>query len=193
MAFGGNNVNWYICAMLFVMIPLSYFLITKKESFIYVLSPVAAILLWVYLKESTPDFFQAQPPSSGLIRAVCGLCFGIVAWSIYNKLIGLDNSKFLCMCLTVIEAISYLFFFLLLLTKSNEVDLMFPFFLVMPKAIAITFSERSYLSKLFKSKIFKHFGSISLYVYLNHWAAINVVRVLFAGKSYCFVYFVPLS
>ena len=179
-----NSINWYICVMLFVMIPISYFLITKRDSFIHIFSPVAAILLLGYIKESTTDFLQDESSWFLLIRAVCGLCFGIIAWTIYNKLISLENSKFLCTCLTIIETILYLIFFLLLLTKGNEANLMFPIILLMPIAIAITFSERSYLSKLFNSKIFKHFGTISLYIYLNHWAAVSVVRALFSGKSY---------
>lgn len=190
MRFASNNsITWYISVMLFAMIPLSYFLITKKESFIYIFSPVASILLWGFLKSVTPVFiFPKGEPSEwiNLLRTVCGLCFGIVAWTIYNKLISLKNCKFVCTCFTVIEVLSYLAFFLLLIFKGDEASLMFPAFWLMPIAVAISFSGKSYLSKLFKSKIFKHFGTASLYIYLNHFAALNIVMVLCAGKSYWF-------
>ena len=47
----------------------------------------------------------------GVIRALCGLCFGVIAWLIYNKLFYMVRKKSQMVLLTVMEALAWGIFF----------------------------------------------------------------------------------
>lgn len=182
---GNNSQTWYISAMLLAMIPIVYLLIKKKDFFIYVLSPLVAIISLGFLK-NTFDPIVTDDGNSRLIRACCGLCFGVLAWTMCEKISMLSNKKSNRIALTIIELFLYIFFFAVIFNCAYNPDLMFSILLLLPIAIAITFSGKSYLAELFKGKVFRCFGSISLYVYLNHNLAINISRALFLEKGYWF-------
>ncbi len=177
-----NNTTWYICAMLFVMIPLAYLAIKKRDFFVNILSLILSILLLGYCREmlnSTSSMVQ-------LIRAVCGLCFGVVAWNICNKINELNNSRKIRICLTIAEFFIYFLFFATLVANGENADWIFPVLLLLPIAIAVTFSQKSYFSVFFNAEWMKYLGIISLYIYLNHYASLQIVRSLFPSKGYAF-------
>lgn len=180
--------SWYISTLLLVMIPLVYLFIKKKDFFVYIFSPVVSILSWGYLKQSYNFAGNGEVGFWGddIIRAVSGLCFGVLAWTIYNKIIMLKDIKPIRISLTITELILYMIFFYGIFTSVDNPNITFPTMLIFPIAIAITFSGKSYVSKLFKAKWLKCLGPVSLYIYLNHYLAINIIRALFPTKSYWF-------
>ena len=119
----------------------------------------------------------------GVIRALCGLCFGVIAWLIYNKLFYMVRKKSQMVLLTVMEALAWGIFFTawFILRDSKAI---FSVMLVLPIALAITFSGKSYIYRLFHFKCMRFFSPISLAIYLNHWITRYVVVQLFPGCSY---------
>lgn len=183
-----NSATWYISAMLLAMIPLAYLFIKKKDFFVYVFSPVVSILSWGYLKQSynVMEDIDAVFWGDKIIRAVSGLCFGVLAWTIYNKISVIEDRKPIRISLTITELILYTIFFYGIFTSADNLKIIFPTMLIFPIAIAITFSGKSYASELFKAKWLKCLAPVSLYIYLNHIIAINIIRALFSAKSYLF-------
>ncbi len=183
-----NSTSWYISHMLFVMIVLVYLVIKKRDLFVNVLSLIISILLLGYCKNE--DYcFDSNSNMLRLIRAICGLCFGVVAWNIYNKINELKDTKQTRILLTIAELFIYSIFFAVLVLKGEDAEWVFPMLLLMPIAIAITFSKKSYLSSFFKARCLKHLGTVSLYVYLNHNASTQIVRAIFPDKGYVFCVF----
>lgn len=185
---GNNSQTWYLSAMFLMMIPMCYLLIKKKDLFIYVLSPLIAIIFLGVLKDAF-DPLTIDDGNSKLIRACCGLCFGVLAWTMCEKITLISNKKSIRIALTIIELILYTSFFGVMFNCAYNPGLMFSILLLLPIALAITFSRKSYLAEFFKGKIFRRLGKISLYVYLNHNLAINISRALFLEKGYWFCTF----
>lgn len=56
--------------------------------------------------------------------------------------------------------------------------------LLLPITIAIAFSEKSYLAKLFHLKIFQWVAPLSLAIYLNHSGAVQITIEYFKNLGY---------
>ena len=119
----------------------------------------------------------------GILRAFCGLCFGITAWTISHKIKSLPMNKNARILLTVTEAVLYLIFFGAWFLQKND-KVMVSASLILPVAIAITFSEQSYICKLFHYKWMKYFSPFSLTIYLNHMCARHLTGLFFEDESY---------
>ncbi len=170
--------------MLFAMLFLAYLAIKKRDLFVNILSLIISILLLGCYSNEAYDSNMLC-----FIRSICGLCFGVVAWNIYNRINELKDTKQIRICFTAAEIFIYSVFFAVLVTNGENVDWILPILLLMPIAVAITFSQKSYVSNLFKAKFMGHLGTISLYVYLNHYASIQIVRSIFPDKGYVFCVF----
>ena len=58
--------------------------------------------------------------------------------------------------------------------------------LTVPITVAITFSGKSNVSKLFRFRWMRYFSPISFDIFLNHWAARVIVENVFPARSYKF-------
>lgn len=184
----GSGIIWYISVMLLLMVPFAYLLIRKKDFFIYVFAPITAILLLGYLRiHSYPSFLSDPNIHEGyyrIIRGICGMCFGVISWTIYNKILNTKESKLFNIFLTVAEIVIYIISFAVFVLVGDKPEQILPLLLLMPIAIAITFSKKSYASKLFTAKWMSMLGTWSLYINLNHYIGICIIMVLFKGKGY---------
>lgn len=181
---------WYISAMLITMLPLVYLLLKRSDFTLYVFSPLTCVLLLGYMAQSNGFAFLGHYAlygicTGGLIRATCGLCAGICAYTICCKVKELGFNKKLRILLTIGEVALYLIFFGVWFFAENLKAIML-ITLVLPVALAITFSGRSYLKYLFCAGWMKCLAPLSLYVYLNHWGAWYIVRTRYYGRSYKF-------
>lgn len=184
-----NSPTWYLSAMYLAMLPLAYLLFSKKDFTLYVFTPLASVLLFGYLCYANDFSFEGKYFSYlvmfEIIRAVCGLCFGVCAWTMSKKIKNFAQSKSERLFLTVTEIILYTIFFCTWFFLPNNKSIM-SVQLILPIAIAITFSGRSYVVNIFRFDWMKWFAPLSLSIYLNHWAANILVSRLFWGESYIF-------
>ena len=185
-----NGQTWYISAMLICMLPLYYMLQKNKDFFLYVFSPLTALILlgYMYCEEShwltwynTYSFL-----TGGIIRGICGLCFGVVCWTIAEKILSCKHTDSQRWFFTVVEILLYLLIFAICFYPQNNYSMIYCAMLIMPVPIAITFSGVSYVGKLFRFSWMKWLSSISLAIYLNHIAEKCIVQSLFTDKSYKF-------
>lgn len=182
-----NSPSWYLSAMFIMMTPLAFLLYSKKDFTVHVFAPVSAVLLWGYMCQTNNYNFGAAGKLhgfilGGLIFAAFGLCFGICAWTIYNRIdTGLLKTQRLFF--TAAEVILWaIYFYAILFTDDNKVKMSAQF--VLPVAVAIVFSKRSYIVELFRFSWMRCFGKLSLLVYLNHLVAKCIVRDNFMDLGY---------
>ena len=180
-----NGPIWYISAMLIAMLPLCYLLIKKRDFFLYVFSPLCSVMIlgFMYMQDNPLIDINTRFGfiSGAILRAVAGLCSGVVAWLIYKKIT--DDEKHLIY--TAIEFIGWITFIIstfLQLKRDNQ--LLFVTMIYMPALIAVSFSGKSLISKLFAFSWMKYFGKLSLLIYLNHFLAQQITFKWFSQYSY---------
>lgn len=189
-----NTTVWYISAMLIVMLPLCYILIKNRDFFIYVLAPIAALLsfgfMYNHYSNHDEDGYYFK-----LVLAISGLCFGVVAWIIYKKLLSIPDNKVYRIIVTIGELLAGGLFFYTWIFHICDQKTLFCAALLLPIIIAIAFSNKSYISRLFQFKWMQYCGSLSLAIFLNHWVAVLIANALMKGKSYwvCLVMIVVLT
>lgn len=185
-----NDVDWYLSAMFLCMLPISYLLYKKRDLTMHILAPLFAVFTLGYFCQIHEYCFLPNEGMYGLFmggiyRAVCGLCFGICAYNMYIRFSRADMNENMRMLLTIAEIFLYgIFFGTWFLIRDNKALMSVVFLL--PIAIAITFSGKSYLVRLFQFEWMKYFASVSLTVYLNHWIGRVLVQKYFEGNSYGF-------
>lgn len=189
--------TWYISAMLIAGLPISYMIYKKPDFTLNVLAPLLAILTMGYMNQTDGINFIEHTRffgvlMGGIIRAVCGLCFGICAYNICAKIKRAnlnDNSRIV---LTVGEVLLYFQFFMTLFYVDN-MKATISAIIMLPIPLAITFSGKSHLGNLFKFKWMKIFGPLSLYIYLNHWPAILIITKFYMSRGLKFLLVVTFS
>ncbi len=188
-----NFHTWYISAMLISLLPLSYILFKNKDLYINVFAPVAALLTmgFMYSSEYTGSKHHLLGNNmfcgfinGGLIRAACGICFGAVAWLIYKKIDTGVKEKKQRILLTIAEILLYLLFFYVWFHTDGRPQYTYIAKLLLPVIIAVVFSQKSYISCLFKSKLFSKCGSLSLAIYLTHWAGEKIIKEFYPDESF---------
>ncbi len=180
---GMSSINvpaWYISAMLIAMLPLAYIMIKNVDSYLYVIAPFSALVLYAYMFKQDIPFMNSKFTDAflygGLIRALCGLCFGAVSFTVYIKLCETINNKPRRILITVTKIFLYTIIFIgCFLKTGDEEHTAFASMLLLPAAVAVTFSGKSYISVLFKHKFLQSIDPIILAIYLNHATAMRIV------------------
>lgn len=185
-----NGPGWYLSAMFFCMLPLSYLLYKERDFTLYILAPLLAIFTLGWICQTNDYCFLDNGEMYGLFlggiyTAVCGLCFGICAYNVYIRLLRANLNENMRMLLTFVEVFLYgVFFGTWFLIRDNRAIM--SVVLILPIAVAITFSGKSYIIKLFQFEWMKCFAPVSLTIYLNHCIGQVLVKKCFLGNSYGF-------
>ncbi|MDY4962847.1 MAG: acyltransferase [Ruminococcus callidus] len=178
-----NVPLWYISAMLLCMLPLSYLLFRKRNFTLYVFSPLAALFILGYMCQANDYNFFDNATQYGffegaIYRAMSGLCFGICAYTICEKIKRINPNKNMRCLFTVWEVLLYGLFFLELFKPSGE-QAMMGASLLLPIAVGMTFSGKCFTQRLFRFKWMKYCAPLSLYLYLNHRVGIRICEFYF--------------
>lgn len=183
------SLTWYISAMFIVMLPLSYMMYKNRSFFLYVFSPLAATLSLGYMCQTNSKYqFFSYTRLSGFVtggvwRALCGICFGVCAYTICAKLKEKNFGRAARVRMTLLEVVLYcIYVWSSFVSTDSSVHMCG--LLILPIALAITFSGQSYFGTLFRFKWMKVFGTLSLEIYLNHLIARYIVRKYYNTGDY---------
>lgn len=181
-----NGPTWYLSAMMIGMLFLGYILVRNNDFYIHVFAPLTAIMTLGYLYNVYP---KIEHNFNGVFletvtRSICGLCFGAVAWKIGKYLEKNIMNHLQKIAITFVEIVMYLTIFVSLFLWGDDSEVLHSILLVIPLALAISFSKSSYVWTFFNNKIFKLAAPLSLAIYLNHDAAKRIVVVFFSSMSY---------
>lgn len=188
-----NGPVWYLSAMFLCMLPMAYLLYKNSDFTLHILAPLMAVFTLGWLCMVNNFCFPRNgrmygPFMGGMYAAASGLCFGICAYNIYIRLYRARLNENMRMLLTVIEVFLYgVFFGTWFLIRDNQAIM--SVILLLPIAIAITFSGKSYIVRLFQFDWMKCFAPLSLTIYLNHWIGRVLVLKYFEGSCYGFCVF----
>lgn len=182
-----NPPAWFISCMLISMLPLYYIMIKHKDFFIYIFAPIAAFGTWGYMYHKGGYIGRNTWLGwcyAGIIRAVSGLCFGVIAWILYERLMKTNRSKRNRIFFTTAEVVITVVFFYVVFFSGLDATSQYCIMLLIPVIIALIFSEQSCLSALFRHKAMRYFAPLSLDIYLNQWSAMRLVNLLNPGMGY---------
>lgn len=170
---GIDNVTWYLSAMFLAMIPLYYIMRKNSDFFFFILSPMLSLgLFGAFYRSNEPLINQNKMIlifTGGFLRAVCGICFGALSYQIAEALRKKMDTKQKHIYITLTEIFLTLIFLYAWFEPTINVKVLFPMALLFPIILAIIYSQTSYISKIFNSSIFKYCGTLSLWIYLNHY------------------------
>lgn len=159
----------------------------NSDFFLYIFSPLTVLILYGYMYQMEDVMIGRSVMygifMGGLIRAAFGLCTGSVSYLLYAKIKDRFHEK-KSVFLTVCEIILYGMFFCVLFSEQITKRYTFVALILLPFAIAISFSENSYVSFLFKTEKLKTLNYITLALYLNHWSARLIVQNILPNASY---------
>lgn len=175
-----NGPTWYISAMLIVMLPMYYLLYRNRDFYLYIFCPLMALSTYGLMYHSRDSVLDAVQYlgyfDGGIVRAVCGICGGGIAYILSVYIIKSVKSKSVRIILTIAELCSYLIIFGLWFTPNQEVKVLYSIMFLMPFLVAIVFSRKSLLHSFFKKHLFRFSDSLSLSIYLNQGAALLILR-----------------
>ena len=151
-----NPPVWYLSAMYLSMLPLSYLLFKKNHFTLYIFAPLISVHLFGYLCYANDFSFEGTYFSYvvmfEIVRAVCGLSFGICAWVLSQKIQKIAQKYYIHFWLAIMEVLLYfLYFYVWFLAQENV--LIMSVQLVLPIMLAITFSGESRLSQIGRAHV----------------------------------------
>lgn len=195
--------TWYISAMLLALLPLSYIFMKNKDFYINVFAPLVAVLSmgFMYSGDFTGKTHLLGNKTwclfimGGVIRAICGICWGAVAWLIYKQLSEKVEKKKHRIFVTIAEVVVFAIFVAIWLHAGLRTEYNYIVKMLLPVLIGIVFSGKSYISEIFKHKIFSKCGSLSLTIYLTHWTAEKIVWKFNKGAGFVesLLWMVPIT
>lgn len=154
------------------MLPLVYMLYKTKDFTLYVFAPLTTVIsLGLICQINNFKIIDRNAfygiITGGIIRAMCGLFFGIIAYLIFIRLTQWKANNAGRVFLTLAEIWLY-FVLLTTLFIIRNTQAIISVLLVLPIKLAISFSGYSYIVELFKFKWMWKISPISLTIYLNH-------------------------
>lgn len=197
---GGTNISminghtWYISAMLVAMLPLAYLLLKNKDFYINILAPLGGLLLlgFMFSSEYTntrhylSQYAYCGFVMGGVLRAACGMLCGGVSWIVYKKLSSGVRTGSQRVLVTIAELLLYFLFFAIWFYADLDTKYSYISMMLIPFIMAVVFSQKSYISRIFTSRIFSFCGSLSLAVYLNQWCAEVIIMKYYPDESFKF-------
>lgn len=165
-----NGLTWYISAMLVALLILFPLLFAFKEKYTGIMAPIISLFGYSYLLATVGHFSTILPLDNGtvytgLIRGIAGMSLGSMCYKFSESLSSKKLSLYGMKLLTVIEIASYIIALMLMNTQGwIRPD----FFVVILFAIAVTltYSNKTFTTKL-KIPLSNGFlGRLSLAIYL---------------------------
>ncbi len=169
-----TEVSWYLSALLIISFLIYPILVKRKDLFCKYLAPLFVLFIYGLFSATwgTVDgpAYEVGRVYKGVLRALAGLSLGCIAYCITQKINSatenslLTNKAFLgtVEVITLFGALA----FMLLYRHANTMD--YFIILALTFGVAIAFSEKSCLNKIFRGKVFSTLGVYSLSLYLNH-------------------------
>lgn len=179
-----NGAEWYIGAMILVMLFVFPLCKKYKTLFTNVIAPVVSVFILGYLFHKYGGIANVKEYDvwtfKCILRSIADICLGTTAYSISKKLSEYNFSLTGKIILTVSELLCILFSFYFIISKENS---KYGYLVIMAlfTAIIIIFSNQSLGNDLFNNRFCRYLGRLSLPVYLIQTFARLAVVVIAPG------------
>lgn len=160
-----TGVEWYLSAMFAAMWILFPLYLKKRDTFSYIIAPLLMLfaLGWVsftYGNLTDGTGLWSGFVFKGMVRGLAEVAAGVICYEIVKKMSKINWTKLGHIVLTLIEIVCYALsslYMLFHLPSSQDTII----FLLLMVAVSITFSEQSYVFKLFKDPKWLYCSSFS--------------------------------
>lgn len=169
-----TGVSWYISAMLLAMAILHPFFKKKPEHMAYSFCPITSLLIWGLLMANYGNLgsivsWELGVFSSGLLRAVAGICAGFFLGALLQRAKEWTPTLGTKIALSVVEVLGIL---ALIRIVSREDLAMGPYDLLVVALqfgiLLVALSGKAWHTPYLSWKHSKVLSEISLYLFLNH-------------------------
>lgn len=183
-----NLPTWYIQAMLVCMLPMYYLLSRSRDTFRNVIAPLGMIFFLGFMFRQEVVFMNNGGTEhiipNGMIRGFAGLFSGCAGYILYEKLTEYDYTKAQRIMFTVLEVLLYGAVLVGCFMPYTDTKGHFMAMLLIPPAVALTFSGASNIGNLFRSPKLSILSSLSTIIYFNHWSARRIILTYMPGMSW---------
>jgi peptidoglycan/LPS O-acetylase OafA/YrhL len=178
--------EWYIAAMLWMMLIIFPLILKFREGFTKIVCPVVSVILIGYIIRTSGMLGAVGKPlfgglfSKGYIRAFAEMCGGAFCYNVSRLLSKAKLTKPKRLFLTLIELICYLIPILYTVSRLSCSYEAYAFY-SLAVAITLSFSSSTYFSNHFNNKLVYIFGKISLPLYMSQSIAFRLMN--YVGKT----------
>ena len=178
---------WYISAMLISMLIIYPFLRRYRKAYIFIATPIIAILILGYLSqtfgtlEQTTKTFNLVHP--GLLRAMAEVSLGCLCFELCQILEKYEFKLFGKIFLTVVEIFAYALVLRSMLSRSDLGKYGFSLLIVIGICIILSFSGKT-LSTHISGSVYTWLGKYSMIIYLNHFRIKDLIAFFTQDWTY---------
>lgn len=179
-SFSINTASWYISSMMIALLVLYPLARKYKNTYSYIIAPIILISLLILVKtyniNTNDPLLISFICQNGLYKAFIFIILGNFAYLITEKIKELKKNKLINIFLTIGESVIYILLIWTFHFNSfgNLVVALLTLF-----GVAITFSNRSYTSKIFNNKIFATLGKFGFIMYLNNTYVRTAIQIAY--------------
>ncbi|MFA9376818.1 MAG: acyltransferase family protein [Lachnotalea sp.] len=183
-----NYPTWYISAMLIVGYLIYALLELFEETCIKIIMPVAILVIYCFFSRESGsiDVWGGSTilgVSDALMRAFAGMSLGAICYWASDALKQMQLNKRIKIILSIVELLVFSLA-LGLMSQAGHTQLDFYIIGLLAVAVTVSFSEQTFLYRLFDSSFFSWIGKISYPLFLNQIFVINIMGVAFVGLGY---------
>lgn len=164
-----NAAWWYLSTMLFTVSIL--YPIAKKygKKYIYYIGPIIIFVTLTFINSYDISLSYHSGSTylfiNGFYKAIIYIILGNISYELAKYFSNLQINKLKSILITIVEIFIYVF--VIYNMHFNLIgSIYYAVFLTL--GVAISFSEKSFTSKIFKWKLWKKLGSFGFYLYLTH-------------------------
>lgn len=167
---GGVNLGWwYMSAMLFIIFLLYPIAKKNKEQFTKYTAPIIILVTVAIVKHFKISFTSHSTTTliftDGFYKGLVYISLGCISYDISKYFEKINVGKLARILLTIFESSTFALLMASMHFKWFETLIYAIFFTL---AVAISFSNKTYTSSIFKHKIWKKLGNFGFYLYLTH-------------------------
>lgn len=193
-----NIPTWYLSALCITSYFLYFLLSDKKDTFVYFICPLSALLIYTYISRTNGNLAYVEQYNgiflAALLRAWAGLSTGVISYYIYVYLKGYkyDNSR-KSLLPSIVYFINVIFILKIIMFNGHSQE---DFIIILLFSILIiqSFLNKDFFSSLLNRNLFIFLGKISYPIYLNHFMFRNLIPWCLgnAGNPYNYWTIMPL-
>ena len=191
------GISWYLSVDFWIgsiYFNIIYLLNKKEKNLAILLEIITAIICWNVLVNTSPNYMDVHyakcivgniTMTYAMIRALLGYSIGLLiaelyihVMTLYERSKGIKTKVFFTVIELLLFGMIYRLYGNVSYNRANE----FVFPLISAMLVLVMCMEQGYVCAILKTKIFHFMGKYSLYFYLTHLVAREIVVNVFAEK-----------
>ena len=164
-----NAAWWYLSTMLFT-VGILYPIVKKYgKKYIWYIGPLLILVALTFINYYDISLSYHSGTTylfiNGFYKAIIYITLGSISYELAKYFKNFQINKFKVLILTMLEI--FIYGFIIYNMNFNLIG-SFYYAIFLTLGVAISFSEKSFTSKIFRCKLWKNLGNFGFYLYLTH-------------------------